>query len=251
MAGHSQFKNIMHRKGAQDKKRGKAFTKIIREITTSTRAGSPDPNTNPRLRAAVTAARNANMPKDTIERAIKRGSGAEAGDNFEEIRYEGYGPGGVAIIIESLTDNRTRTAGEIRSAFAKHGGNLGESGSVGFMFERLGCISYPAAAGNNDVMFEAAIESGASDVQSDESGHIIYCASDDLNAVQGAMEKKFGPADRAKLAFRPINTTPVAEQDAKQLMDLIEVLEDNDDVQTVYGNYEIDDAVMEKLVRAG
>ncbi len=251
MAGHSQFKNIMHRKGAQDKKRGKIFTKLIREITTAARAGAPDPNTNPRLRAAVTMARNANMPKDTIERAIKRGSGADGADNFEEIRYEGYGPAGIAIIVEGLTDNRTRTAGEVRAAFAKHGGNLGETGSVSFMFEHIGAILYPVKTGSADKMLEAAIDAGAGDVESTEDGHFISCAPGDLNHVRDALEKQFGEAESVKLSWKPTNLVPVPEEAAKDLLKLVEVLEDNDDVQNVYGNFDIDAAVMEKLANAG
>ncbi|TAH38420.1 MAG: YebC/PmpR family DNA-binding transcriptional regulator [Alphaproteobacteria bacterium] len=251
MAGHSQYKNIMHRKGAQDKKRGKIFTKLIREITTAARSGAPDLNSNPRLRAAVTMARNANMPKDTIERAIKRGSGADGADHFEEIRYEGYGPAGIAIIVEGLTDNRTRTAGEVRAAFTKHGGNLGETGSVSFMFEHIGAILYPAQTASADKMLETAIDAGASDVESSEDGHFISCAPGDLNTVRDAMEKQFGEAESAKLSWKPTNLVPVPETAAKDLLKLVEVLEDNDDVQNVYGNFDIDPAVMEKLANAG
>ncbi len=247
MAGHSQFKNIMHRKGAQDKKRGKIFTKLIRELTTAARAGAPDPDANPRLRAAVTMARAANMPKDTIERAIKRGSGTDGADNFEEVRYEGYGPSGIALIVEGLTDNRTRTAGEIRSAFTKYGGNLGETGSVNFMFEHIGAILYPASAASADSILEAAIDCGASDVVSDQDGHFIACAPDDLNMVRDGLEKKFGAAESAKLSWKPINTIAVPESAAKDILKLVEVLEDSDDVQNVYGNFDIDPAVMEKL----
>src|SRR6201997_4189054 len=203
MAGHSQFKNIMFRKGAQDKKRGKVFTKLIRELTTAARMGLPDPNANPRLRAAVLAARQANMPKDTVDRAIKRGSGAEAGDNYEEVRYEGYGPGGVAVIVEALTDNRNRTASEVRAAFTKSGGALGETNSVSFMFERVGEISYPASTAGSDDMFEAAIEAGARDIESDAEQHSVTCAPQDLNAVRDALEHRFGPADSARLVWRP------------------------------------------------
>src|SRR5690349_11537119 len=193
MAGHSQFKNIMHRKGAQDKKRAKVFTKLIRELQTAARQGLPDPDANPRLRAAIIAARGANMPKDTVERAIKRGAGGEGGENFEEVRYEGYGPGGVAIIVEALTDNRNRTASDVRAAFAKAGGNLGETNSVSFIFDHIGEIAYPAAAGSGDAMFEAALEAGADNVESGEEGHLVTTAPDDLNAVRDALEAKFGP----------------------------------------------------------
>src|SRR5947209_5948870 len=202
MAGHSQFKNIMHRKGAQDKKRAKIFTKLIRELTTSARTGLPDPAANPRLRAAVIAARQANMPKDTVERAIKRASSGDAADNFEEVRYEGYGPGGVAIIVEALTDNRNRTASDVRAAFTKAGGSLGETNSVSFLFDRLGEITYPAAAASADDMFEAALDAGADNVESGEEEHVVTCAPDDLNAVRDALEQRFGAPSSAKLAWR-------------------------------------------------
>ncbi|MGD9649684.1 MAG: YebC/PmpR family DNA-binding transcriptional regulator [Dongiaceae bacterium] len=247
MAGHSQYKNIMHRKGAQDKKKAKAFTKLIRELTTAARSGAPDPNTNPRLRTALVAAREANMPRDTIERAIKRGSGAEAGENYEEIRYEGYGPGGVAIIIEGLTDNRNRTAGEIRSLFTKYGGNLGESNSVSFMFSRVGEIAYPKSAGSDEAMMDAAIEAGASDVTSDEQSHIITTESNDLGPVREALEKKFGAPVSAKLGWTPKTTTPSSGEDGEKLLKLLEALEDNDDVQHVFANYELDPILLEKL----
>src|SRR5436305_4194045 len=195
MAGHSQFKSIMYRKGAQDKKRGKIFTKLIRELTTAARSGLPDPNANPRLRAAVLAARQANMPKDTVERAIKRGSGAEAGEAYEEVRYEGYGPGGVAVIVEALTDNRNRTASEIRAAFTKAAGALGETHSVSFMFDRVGEVIYPAAAASADDMLEAAIDAGADDVASDDEWHVVSSAPDDLNTVRDGLEQRFGPAE--------------------------------------------------------
>ena len=248
MAGHSQFKNIMHRKGAQDKKRGKVFTKLIRELTTAARSGMPDPAFNPRLRAAVTAARNSNMPRDTIERAIKRGAGGEDGDNYEEIRYEGYGPGGVAVIVEALTDNRNRTAGEVRTAFTKSGGTLGETNSVSFQFSRDGQVTYPAETGSADTMLEAAIEAGADDVESDEDEHRIICAIDDLASVRDALEAKFGPASAAKLVWRPQVLTPVGEEEVAQaLFKLVEALEDSDDVQTVYANFDIPDEIMAKL----
>src|SRR5512143_2420364 len=202
MAGHSQFKNIMYRKGAQDARRARAFTKLIRELTVAARTGIPDPAANPRLRSAVIAARMANMPKDTIERAIRRGAGAEGGEQYEEVRYEGYGPGGVALIIEALTDNRNRTAGEVRAAFGRHGGTLGESGSVAFMFERVGLVHYPSSAADGDAMFEAALDAGADDVQSGEGGHDVYCAPDDLGPVRDALEQRFGPPDAARLDWR-------------------------------------------------
>jgi YebC/PmpR family DNA-binding regulatory protein len=250
MAGHSQFKNIMHRKGKQDAKRGKLYTKLIREIVAACRGGMPDPAANPRLRAAVIAARAANMPKDTIDRAIKRGSGGEDGVAYEEVRYEGYGPGGVALIVEALTDNRNRTAGEVRSIFTKNGGTLGETNSVAFNFARNGVIAYPAEAASADAMFEAALEAGAENVESTEEGHEVLTSVEDFAAVRDALEAKFGPAREAKLAYRPQNTVPVAEEPARTLFELIEALEDSDDVQTVVANFEIADAVMAKLAAA-
>jgi YebC/PmpR family DNA-binding regulatory protein len=248
MAGHSQFKNIMHRKGAQDAKRAKVFTKIIRELTTSARTGSTDPSSNSRLRAAMQAAREANMPRDTIERAIKRGAGGEADTNYEEVRYEGYGPGSVAIIIEALTDNRNRTASEIRTAFTKHGGTLGETNSVSFMFDRVGAIRYPASVANADAMFEAALDAGADDVISSPDGHDILCAPDQLGAVREALEAKFGPPASARLDWRAQAQTPVTdEQVAQSLLKLLEMLEDNDDVQRVQANFDIAQDVMERL----
>lgn len=249
MAGHSQFKNIMHRKGAQDAKRAKVFTKLIRELTVSAKTGLPDPVMNPRLRAAVQAAREANMPKDTIERAIKRGAGGEGDANYEEVRYEGYGPGSVAIIVEALTDNRNRTASEIRSAFSKHGGNLGETNSVSFMFDRIGAIHYPADRATSDAMFEAALEAGADNVQSDgEEGHDVTCAPDSLNSVREALEEKFGPPASARLDWRAQVSVPVVDEQALQtLIKLLDVLEDNDDVQRVQANFDIPQDVMERL----
>jgi len=247
MAGHSQFKNIMHRKGRQDAKRGKIFTKLIREITTAAKHGLPDPNANPRLRAAIAAAREANMPGDTIKRAIKRGSGDEAGDNFQEIRYEGFGPGGVAIIVEALTDNRNRTASEIRAAFTKYGGTLGETNSVSFMFERVGAIVYPAATASADAMFEAALEAGATDVQSTADGHEVTCAPDDFSAVRDALEAKFGAAATARLDWKPLSTVTVADNDADTLLKLLDVLYDSDDVQRIAANFEVADHIMERL----
>ena len=247
MAGHSQFKNIMHRKGAQDAKRAKLFTKFIREITAATRAGLPDPAQNPRLRAAVVAARAANMPKDTIERAIKRGAGAGEGEQFEEVRYEGYGPGGVAIIVDALTDNRNRTAGDIRSAFTKLGGTLGETNSVSFLFSRVGLVRYPVAAANADEIFEAASEAGAQDVDSGVEVHEILCNSDDLNAVRDALEKKFGTSEKAALSWRPLSTVEVEGEAAEKLFRLLETLDDNDDVQSISANYNVSEAVMTRL----
>src|SRR5215469_18519822 len=247
MAGHSQFKNIMHRKGAQDAKRAKVFTKIIRELTVAARSGLPDPAANPRLRAAVIAARGANMPKDTVDRAIKRGAGGADGENFEEMRYEGYGPGGIAVIVEGLTDNRNRTASEVRAAFTKAGGNLGETNSVSFMFDRLGQVTYPAAAANAETMFEAALEAGAENVESGEEEHVVSCAPDDLTAVRDALEGRFGAPTSATLAWRPKSSAPVEGDTATTLFRLLETLEDSDDVQTVYANFEVSEADMARL----
>ena len=246
MAGHSQFKNIMYRKGAQDKKRAKIFTKIIRELTTAARSGLPDPNSNPRLRAAITAAKEANMPKDTVERAIKRGSGTEAGENYEEVRYEGYGPGGIAIIVEALTDNRNRTASDIRAAFTKTGGNLGESNSVSFMFDRLGQVTYPAATASSDAMFEAAAEAGADNVESGEE-HVVTCVPEALNEVRDALERRFGAPASARLVWKPKSLTPVEGEAAEALFKLLEALEDSDDVQNLFANFEVADDVMARL----
>ncbi len=247
MAGHSQFKNIMYRKGAQDKKRAKVFTKIIRELTTAARTGLPDPAANPRLRAAVLAARQANMPKDTVDRAIKRGAGAGADEAYEEVRYEGYGPGGTAVIVEALTDNRNRTASEVRAAFTKAGGALGETNSVSFMFDRVGEISYPAMTASADAMFEAAIEAGASDIESDDEQHIAICAPEDFNAVRDALEERFGAATSARLAWRPKTTSALDEETATGLFKLLETLEDSDDVQNVYANFDVAEDVMARL----
>jgi YebC/PmpR family DNA-binding regulatory protein len=251
MAGHSQFKNIMHRKGAQDARRAKVFTKIIRELTTAARIGLPDPAANPRLRAAIQAAREANMPKDTVDRAIKRGAGGDDDTNYAEVRYEGYGPGGVAVIVEALTDNRNRTAGDVRSAFTKNGGALGETNSVSFMFERVGLLRYALEAGTADMVFETALEAGAGDVQTvtegDNPGHEIVCATDDFNSVRDGLEKKLGPAQSARLVWRPKTTAPIDQAQAEQLFKLIEALEDNDDVQTVTTNFEVSDAVLAQL----
>ncbi|HTR87115.1 MAG TPA: YebC/PmpR family DNA-binding transcriptional regulator [Reyranella sp.] len=250
MAGHSQFKNIMHRKGRQDAAKAKVFTKLIREITTAARLGAADPNSNPRLRAAVIAARENNMTRDTIDRAIKRGSGGEADANYDEVRYEGYGPGGVAVIVEALTNNRNRTAGEVRSIFAKHGGNLGESNSVSFMFDRVGEFRYPLKAGSADDVMEKAIEAGADDVVSGEGEdgqHEIYSAQDSFNAVREALEKSLGQPSAAKLSWRPKTTTPVDGEAAQTLVDLMSALEDNDDVQNVYANFELSDDALAKF----
>ncbi len=247
MAGHSKFKNIMFRKSAQDKKRAKIFTKLIRDIQVATRSGLPDPEMNPALKMAVQAANAQNMPKDNIERAIKRASGEGDGDSYEEIRYEGYGPGGVALIVDALTDNRNRTASEVRAAFTKHGGSLGETNSVSFQFDRVGLIGYAADAADADDMFEAALEAGASDVESTEEGHEIVCAPDDFGQVRAALEERFGKAQEADLGWRPQTTVPVEEDKVETLFKLIEALDDSDDVQNVSANYEIDDAVLERI----
>ncbi|MEQ8193748.1 MAG: YebC/PmpR family DNA-binding transcriptional regulator [Rhodospirillales bacterium] len=247
MAGHSQFKNIMYRKGAQDKKRAKVFAKLIRELTVAAKTGLPDPASNPRLRAAIAAARTANMPKDNIERALKKATGGDDGENYEEVRYEGYGPGGVAVIVEALTDNRNRTASEIRTAFSKHGGNLGETGSVSFMFERVGLIHYPAKTASADAMFEAALEAGAQNVESAEEGHDITCDPDDFSAVRDALEERFGEAEAARLDWQPNTTAAIDEDSAETLISLIDALEDNDDVQRVASNFEVSDEIMQRL----
>lgn len=246
MAGHSKFKNIMHRKGAQDKKRSALFSKLSREITVAARSGLPDPAMNARLRAAVIAARKEGMPKDNIERSINKAAGND-GENYEEVRYEGFGPGGVSLIIESLTDNRNRTATNVRTIVSKNGGNLGASGSVSHGFDRMGLISYPASAGNADTVFEAALEAGAEDVASSEDGHEIWTALDALHEVAKALEPALGEAEGAKLAWRPQTSVTVNEADATQLLKLIDALDDDDDVQAVWGNYDVPEAVMEKL----
>ncbi|MBM3620209.1 MAG: YebC/PmpR family DNA-binding transcriptional regulator [Alphaproteobacteria bacterium] len=250
MAGHSQFKNIMHRKGAQDAKRAKVFTKLLREITTAAKQGLPDPAANPRLRAAVIAARAGNMTRDTIERAIKRASGVGGEADYVEMRYEGYGPGGVALIVEALTDNRNRTASDVRSTFTKYGGNMGESNSVSFMFDRVGEFKFPLTVGGADDVMEKAIEAGAEDVQSvegEEGYHEITCAQDDFAAVREALEKSLGQPSSAKIVWRPKTTAPIEGEQAQSLFKLIEQLEDNDDVQNVYANFEMSDATMASL----
>ena len=246
MAGHSQFKNIMHRKGRQDAAKSKLFGKLAREITVSAKVGIPDPEMNPRLRAAVIAARAENMPKDNIERAIKKASGAE-GESYEEIRYEGYGPGGVAVIVEVLTDNRNRTAGEVRATFTKSGGNLAETGAVSFMFDRVGVIQYDAAVAGADAMFEAALEAGADDVVLGETGHEIYAAADGFGAVSKALEAKFGEPRKAALVWRPQNTVAVDDEQGEKLLKLIESLNEHDDVQNVYANFEVSDEFMQRM----
>jgi len=246
MAGHSKYKNIMYRKGAQDKKRSALFSKLSREITVAAKMGLPDPEANARLRAAVIAARAQSMPKDNIQRSIDKAAGGEA-DNYEEIRYEGFGPGGVAIIVEALTDNRNRTATNVRTAFSKNGGNLGASGSVSHGFERLGLIEYPATAGDSDKVLEAAIEAGAEDVESDEGGHRIWTSIDSLHQVSRSLEALLGEGEGAKLAWKPATDVEVRGDDAQTLMKLIDALEEDDDVQTVWGNYDVPEDELEKL----
>ena len=245
MAGHSKFKNIMYRKGAQDAKRSRLFSKLAREITTAAKAGG-DPEFNPRLRAVIATAKANSMPKDNIERALKKAEGGEA-DNYEEIRYEGFGPGGVSIIVEALTDNRNRTATDVRTAFSKNGGNVGSSGSVTHGFDRLGLISYPASAGDADRVFEAALEAGADDVESGEDGHEIWTAPDALHEVARALERVLGQPAGARLAWRARDSVRVEADDAAQLLKMIDALEDSDDVQAVYGNYEVSDEVLAGL----
>ena len=248
MAGHSQFKNIMHRKGRQDAVRSKMFSKLAREITVSAKLGTPDPDMNPRLRLAVQAARAQSMPKDNIQRAINKAAGGD-GENYEEVRYEGYGPGGIALIVEALTDNRNRTASNVRAAFTKAGGALGETNSVSFMWDRAGEIVYPASLDADKVM-EAAIEAGAEDVQSDEEGHTIFCAFADLGEVSKALESALGEAESVKTIWKPQNSVPVDEERAQSILRLIATLDDDDDVQNVYANFEVDDATMAKLSAA-
>ena len=246
MAGHSKFKNIMHRKGAQDKKRSAMFSKLSREITVAAKSGMPDPDMNPRLRLAVNNAKAQSMPKDNIQRAIDKAS-ANEGDDYEEIRYEGYGPGGVALIVEALTDNRNRTATNMRTAFSRNGGNLAATGAVSHGFERKGMIEYPAGAGDEEKVLEAAIEAGGDDVESDDDGHVIWTDMEALHEVAKALETSLGEAESVKLAWKPNLSVDVAEDDAQTLFKLIDALEDDDDVQTVWGNYDVSDEVMEKL----
>ena len=246
MAGHSQFKNIMHRKGRQDAAKSKLFGKLAREITVSAKIGLPDPGMNPRLRAAIIAARAENMPKDNIERAIKKATGGE-GENYEQIRYEGYGPGGVAVIVEVLTDNRNRTAGGVRSTFTKSGGNLAETGAVSFMFDHVGVIQYDARAASPEAMFEVALEAGADDVVSSAEGHEIYAAQDRFGSVAKALEAKFGEPRKALLVWRPQNTVAVDDEQGERLLKLIENLNEHDDVQNVYANFEVSDALVSRM----
>jgi len=246
MAGHSQFKNIMHRKGRADKERSKLFSKLSREITVSAKLGMPDPNHNPRLRAAIIAAKAESMPKDNIQRAINKATGGDA-ENIEEVRYEGYGPGGTALIVEAMTDNRNRTGSDIRAAFSKYGGSLGEPNSVAFMFDRVGVIAYPKGKGSDDAMLEAAIEAGAEECVSSEDGHEFIASLEDFGSVRDALEAKLGEPQSAKIEWRAKTMTPVADAAGETLVKLLDVLDEHDDVQNVYGNYELSDALMEKL----
>ena len=246
MAGHSQFKNIMHRKGKQDAMRSKMFGKLAREITVAAKLGTPDPAMNPRLRLAITAARAENVPKDNIERAIKKAIGSD-GENYDEMRYEGYGPGGVAVIVEALTDNRNRAASDIRSYFTKSGGNLGETGSVSFMFDRVGVIEYDARVGSDDAMLEAAIEAGADDVASSEDGHEVFASPETFRDVAKALEAKFGEARKAALIWKPQNTITVDDETGEKLFKLLDLLNEHDDVQNVYANFEVSDALAARM----
>jgi len=246
MAGHSQFKNIMHRKGKQDAMRSKIFGKLAREITVAAKLGTPDPAMNPRLRAAVIAARAENMPKDNIERAIKKAIGGE-GESYDEIRYEGYGPGGVAVIVEALTDNRNRAASDIRSYFTKSGGNLGETGSVSFMFDHVGVIEYDAAKADADAMLEAAIDAGADDVVSSDDGHEIYTSQASLSEAAKTLEAKFGEPRKAALIWKPQNNIAVSDEVGEKLFKLLDQLNEHDDVQNVYANFEVSDALAAKM----
>ncbi len=246
MAGHSQFKNIMHKKGRADKARSKLFSKLAREITTAAKLGLPDPAMNARLRTAVIAARAENMPKDGIERAIKKASGNDA-ENYEDMRYEGYGPGGVAVIVEVLTDNRNRTAGDVRAAFTKSGGNLAETGAVSFMFDHVGVVEFDAKAASADAMLDAAIEAGAEDVTSGHDGHEIYTALDSLAGVAKVLEAKFGEPRKSALVWKPKNTVPVDDDKGEKLFGLLEALNEHDDVQNVYANFEMSEATLAKM----
>ena len=246
MAGHSQFKNIQHRKGAQDKKRAKIFSRLAKEITVAAKMGMPDPDSNPRLRTAILAARAQNMPKDNIERAIKKSADAD-GENYDEVRYEGFGPGGIGVIVETLTDNRNRTASDVRSTFSKSGGNMGETGSVSFMFDRVGSIEYGPDAADAETVFEAAIEAGAEDVVSGEDGHEIICSMEDLHGVVDVLAGVLGEPRAASIVWKPQNDVPVDAEAAEKVLKFMDALDDLDDVQNVYANFDIADEVMEKL----
>ena len=251
MAGHSKWANIQHRKGKQDSKRAQLFAKLGREITVASKMGGGDPDMNPRLRLALTTARSQSMSKDAIERAILKGTGGGMSEDYVQIRYEGYGVGGVAVIVEALTDNKNRTAGEVRAAFTKNNGNMGETGSVGFLFDRLGEIVYPASKASADAMFEAVIDAGAENVESGADYHEITCAPDDFAAVREALVQKFGEPERSALIWKPNVTAQVSEEQAVSVLKLIDALEDNDDVQHVTTNFEVSDEIMEKLMAAG
>ena len=246
MAGHSKWANIQHRKGRQDKLRAKLFSKLSKEITVAAKMGDPDPDKNPRLRLAVKEAKSSSVPKDVIDRAIKKSQAGE-GEDYEEIRYEGYGPNGVAVIVEAMTDNRNRTASNVRSTFTKNGGNLGETGSVGFMFDRKGEVTYPATVGDADTVMMAAIEAGAEDVESADESHVIWCADTDLNDVSTALEATLGESESTKLVWKPTVTTDMDLENMEKLMKLLDALEDDDDVQRVTANFEASDEVMSKL----
>ncbi len=246
MAGHSQFKNIMHKKGKQDAVRSKVFSKLAREITVAAKLGLPDPDMNARLRSAVLAARAENMPKDNIERAIKKAAGSD-GENYDEVRYEGYAPGGVAVIIEALTDNRNRTAGEVRSYFTKSGGALAETGAVSFMFDRVGLIEYDAKVASEDAMMEAALEAGADDATLSDEGHEVITTIEGMKDVAKVLEEKFGEPRRTALVWRPQNTIAVDDEAGEKILKLVGNLEDNDDVQKVYANFEVSDALVAKM----
>lgn len=246
MAGHSKFKNIMHRKGAQDKKRSKIFSKLAKEITVAAKMGTPEPDMNPRLRTAIQAAKAQNMPKDNIERAVKKSLDA-GGENYEEVRYEGFGTAGVGVIVETLTDNRNRTAGEVRSIFTKGGGNLGETGAVSFSFDHVGAIEYPASVASEDEMFEAAIEAGADEVETDDDEHVLYVSGDSLHEVAKILEDKFGEPNSARLIWKPQVIIELDDEKGEKFLKMLEALEDQDDVQQVYANFEVSDALIEKL----
>ena len=246
MAGHSKWANIQHRKGRQDAARSKLFSKLSKEITIAARMGDPDPDKNPRLRLAIKDAKSSSMPKDNIERAIKKAQGGD-GEAYEEVRYEGYGPGGVAVLVEAMTDNRNRTASSVRAIFGKHGGNLGETNSVAFMFDRMGQVVYGPEAGDAETMMEAAIEAGAEDVESDADGHVVWCAADDLHAVSSALEAQLGESQATRLVWRPQTNTELDLEGAQKLLRMLDALEDDDDVQKVTSNFEVSDEVMAQL----
>lgn len=249
MAGHSKFKNIQHRKGAQDAKKAKIFTKLVKEIITAAKSGMPDPASNPRLRAAISAARTQNLPKDRIDKALNQATDPGSQENYIEIRYEGFAPGGIAIIVEALTDNRNRTASEVRSSFTKYGGNLGETGSVSFMFDHLGIVQYPLSIGSSEAVLEAAIEAGAEDVESDEEYHVIYTSIEAFSDAVDFLTSKYGDPEEAHIGWKPQNYVIIDEKErAEKLLKMVEMLEDNDDVQRVFGNYELSEEVCKALM---